>query len=411
MNAAAPEHLEYDPFSKEVMANPLPFYKALRAKTPTLYLPKYDTWVFSKFQDIMDVLSLGENTFIATDSTLPNPERLLRHNDGQVQELPLDPTLPIGSLLGSPHYEVLRQAHMKPFRPRSVAALEATVRELANARLDILLPKKTFDLTQEYGGIVAASMICDLLGMPLEKARDVLDLVNSLSLTDPEQGGNDIAVTIGRSVEMMVPYVAQRRAAGADGSNALIDGLVQLDYYQRPLTDAEIAVQLVCVFIGGTETVPKIAAHGLMELARHPDQLAAVREDLAKNTPVAVEEMIRYCAPAQWFVRTAHKDVSVGGADIEVGQRIMVLFASANRDEAEFDRPDEFIWNRDNKRVIAFGYGQHFCIGVHLARLELRVLVEEFLKRVPQYAFDMANAVRLPSSFQWGWNNLPVIVS
>lgn len=409
MKARALDHLEYDPFSKEVMTDPLPYYRALRAKAPALYLPKYDTWVFSKFQDIMDVLAIGDNAFIASESTLPNPERLLRHNDGPPQELPLDP-MPIGAMLGSPHYEILRQAHMKPFRPKFVAGLQARIRELANERLDALLPKKTFDLTQDYGGLVAAGMICHLLDMPPSHAREVLDLVNQLSLTDPEKGGNDVAVTIGRSVEMMRSCIARRRAAGADGSTPLIDGLVQLGHYGRPLTDDEIAVQLTCVFIGGVETVPKIAAHGLMELADRPEQLAAVREDLAKNVPVAVEEMIRFCAPAQWFARTAHKDVEVAGADIKAGQRIMVLFASAARDEAEYDRPDEFIWDRDIKRLLSFGYGQHFCIGVHLARLELQVLVAEFLGRVPAYSFDMARAVRPPSSFQWGWNSLPVVI-
>lgn len=409
MDGVLPNSAGYDPFSKEVMANPLPFYKALRAETPVLYLEKYDTWVFSKFQDIIDVLSIGDNAFIATDSTLPNPERLLRHNNGVVRELDLDP-LPIGSLLGSPHYEVLRHAHIKPFRPKAASSLAALVRELANQRLDELLPKGRFDLTQEYGGIIVASVICHLLDMPLSCAPDVLDMVNKLSLTDPEAGGNDIAVTIAQSMDMMRPCVAKRREAGADGSVPLIDGLVQLEYYGRPLTDDEIAIQLVCTFIGGTETVPKIAAHGLMELVRAPDQLAAVRGDLATNVPIAVEEMIRYCAPAQWFVRTAHKDVNVAGHDIKVGQRVMVLFASAARDEDEFEQPDAFIWNREIKRVLSFGFGQHYCIGIHLARLELSVLVQEFLKRVPRFSFDTEKAVRLPSSFQWGWNILPVIV-
>ena len=144
-------------------------------------------------RDILDLLAIGDNTFIATDTTLPNPERLLAHNHGQVRELPLEPVMPIGSLLGSPHYEVLRQAHIKPFRPSSVNKFAGLVRQLANARLDELLPKKRFDLTQEYGGVVAASMVCHLLDMPLERAREVLDNVNQLSLTDPEAGGNDIA--------------------------------------------------------------------------------------------------------------------------------------------------------------------------------------------------------------------------
>jgi cytochrome P450 len=409
MSAAAP--LEYDPFSREVMADPHPYYKDLRSRSPVLYLPKYDTWVFFKFKDILEVLSIGNNTFIATDTTLPNPERLLQHNHGSVKELDLTEPLPIHTLLGSPHYDVLRKAHSKPLTPKSVAALNRLARDIANQRLDLLLPQKTFDLTQEYGGVVAASMICHLFGMPLELASQVLDLVNSLSLTDPQKGGNDVAVTIQKSVELMCPFIAQRRTAGADSSLPLVDGLLQLTYYGRPLTDVEVAIQLVCVFIGGTETVPKIAAHGLMELVRRPEQYQAVCSDLTRNVPIVVEEMIRFCAPAQWFVRTAHKDVSVAGADIKVGQRIMAVFASAARDEDEYVRPDEFVWDRKPARLLAFGYGQHFCIGVHLARMELRALVEEFLKRARKFSFDLDRAVRLPSSFQWGWNVLPVNVS
>lgn len=409
MAQSVPESLEYDPFRKEVMADPMPFYDRLRRETPVLYLEKYDTFVFSRFQDIIDVLTVSENSFIASETTLPTPEMLLRHNGGQAAELPLDP-LPIGAMLGSPHFEVLRQAHIKPFRPKAVRALADFIRNLAEERLDELLPQKRFNLTQDYGGFISASVVCHLLDMPLSHAPEVLQLVNQCSMTDPETGGTDVATTIGRCVELMSESVARRRAAGADGSVPLIDGLIGLAYYGRPLSDAEIATQLACVFIGGVETVPKIAAHGLMELANASDQLAAVRADLAGNVPSAVEEMIRFCAPAQWFARTAHKDVTIGGQQIKVGQRIMVLFGSAARDEAEFDEAERFIWNRKIERVLSFGTGQHYCIGIHLARLELRILVETFLRRVPEFSFDMERAVRLPSSFQWGWNSLPVII-
>lgn len=409
MATIAHDPKSYDPFSPAVMANPLPFYERLRNEAPALYLPKYDTWVFSRFQDIIDVLTVGDNTFIATETTLPTPEVLLNHNAGAVAELPMDP-VPNGAMTGSPHFEVLRTAHIKPFRPNYVRGLATLVERLAHERLDLLLPKKRFDLTQDYGGIVAASLVCHLLDMPLSRAPEVLGLVNSLSQTDPDKGGTDVATTVARCVEILVEYVARRRAAGADGSVPLIDGLIALDYYERPLTDEEVATQLVCAFIGGTETVPKIAAHGLMELNDRPEQMAAVRADLKTNVRIAVEEMIRYCAPAQWFARTAHKDVRVAGADIRKGQRIMVLFGSAARDPTEFDKPDEFIWNRPIPRVLSFGTGPHFCIGIHLARLELQVLVETFLRPVGQFSFDMASAVRLPSSFQWGWNSLPVVI-
>ena len=406
---AAVDDLHYDPFAREVMADPLPFYKRLRAQSAILYLDRYDTFVFSRFQDIADLLAQGGNTFVASDTTLPGPAQLLQHNHGTVQQWPLDP-LPIGTFLASPHFEVLRHAHIRSLRPKAVQSLATMLHDLAEQRLDALLPAGRFDLTQDYGGIVAASAVCHLLGMPLSLAGEVLDLVNQCSLTDPEAGGTDIAVTIGRCVALMLPFVEARRKAGADGSVAMIDGLITLDHYDRPLTDVEIASQLVCEFIGGTETVPKITAHGLMELGDRPDQLAAVRADLAAHVPIAVEEMIRYCAPAQWFVRTAHKDVTVAGQDIKVGQRVMVLYASAARDEDEFDRPDDFIWDRRIRRVISFGLGQHHCTGAHLARLEMKILVEAFLRRVPHYAFDLEAAVRLPSSFQWGWNRLPVIV-
>jgi cytochrome P450 len=399
----------YDPFSQAVMNDPLPFYRRLRDEAPALYMAKYDAWIFSRFQDVVDVLTVGGNAFIATDTTLPTPEILMRHNHGEVSELPLDP-LPIGAMLGSPHFEVLRNAHIKPLRPRAVRALTDFVGELAEERLDLLLPRGSFDLTQDYGGHVSAAVICHLLQMPLDRAGEVLDLVNALSRTDPDAGGTDVPTIIANCIGIMSESIAQRRAAGADGAVPLIDGLLQLRYYGRPLSDAEIATQLTCVFIGGVETVPKIAAHGLMELGNAPDQLAAVRENLSENVPVAVEEMIRFCAPAQWFARTAHRDVEVAGARVRKGQRVIALFGSAARDPREYPEPDRFVWNRRIDRVLSFGTGQHYCIGIHLARLELRVLVETFLRRVERYSFAMDRAVRLPSSFQWGWNELPVVI-
>jgi cytochrome P450 len=409
MSAAVPVGFDYDPFSQQVMADPLPFYKVLRDRYPVYYLPKYDTYAFARFQDIVDLLSLQDNTLIASDTTLPSPEILLKLNHGVARELPLDP-LPIGALLGSPHYENLRQAHIQPLRPKAVAALESYVRQLVIRQLDTLLPLGRFDLTQEYGGIVSASVICHLFGLPESLASAVLQGVNRMSLSDPEKGGVDIAASLEELSALMLPAIRARRAAGGDGNIPLIDGMLRYRNGDRLLTDDEVVRQLICVFIGGTETVPKIVAHGLMELAARPEQLAAVRADLQRNAPIAVEEMTRYCAPAQWFARTVHKPVTVAGQALLPGQRVLALFGSAARDEREYERPDEFIWNRKISRVLSFGFGQHFCIGVHVARLEMRVLVEEFLKRVAAFHFDMHSAVRQPSSFQWGWNVLPVVI-
>jgi cytochrome P450 len=304
----------------------------------------------------------------------------------------------------------VRRCTSGPFRPKSVSQLADRIRTLANERLDELLPRGTFDLTQEYGGIVAASVVCELLGLPVDHAPDVLAAVNRGSLAQPGSG-----VEVGNArpgyLEYLVPIVQRRRADSAGDGLPIADKLID---YRLPdgsaFNDIEAATQMLGVFIGGTETVPKIVAHGLWELGRRPDQLAAVRADSDANVPVAREEMIRYCAPAQWFARTVRKPFTIHGTIIQPGQRIITLLASANRDEGEYTNPDDFVWNRPIERVLAFGRGQHFCLGVHLARLEIAVMVTEWLKRVDDWRIDSQAASRPPSSFQWGWNNIPVEV-
>ncbi|MCW2540914.1 MAG: cytochrome [Frankiales bacterium] len=120
--------------------------------------------------------------------------------------------------------------------------------------------------------------------------------------------------------------------------------------------------------------------------------------------------MNRFCGPAQWFGRTARAETTVGGQIVRPGQRVVYLTQSANRDPREFDNPDSFQWNRSIPRTLAFGLGQYFCIGVHVARLEERIILDEFLTRVSDYEIDVDAAIRRPSSFQLGFVELPVIV-
>jgi cytochrome P450 len=239
----------------------------------------------------------------------------------------------------------------------------------------------------------------------------VLEAVNASSRTDLD-GGFDMSAHR-RLCSLIVPQVAARRAelaAGAADSWPLGDGLINLHLEGRPLSDLEVAMNLLCVLVGGTETLPKVVAHGLLELLRHPGQLAEVRADLAANCQVAIEEMYRFCGPAQWFLRTVRKDTTIAGTPVRAGQRVAYLPQSAGRDPREFEDPDDFRWNRPIRRTLSFGLGQHFCIGIHLARLEGRVLLEEFLSRVTDYEIDIDAAVRYPSSFQWGYNELPVVI-
>ena len=409
MKNAAVQDFSYDPFDPAVMADPLAYYRVLRDQYPLYYLAQWDTFALSRFADIWDVLAVNDGTFVASEGTLPPASTLGRHNDGPVADPPWHP-LPFHAVFDAPVYDGVRRAHSQPFRPKRAAQLETRIRELANERLDELLPRGTFDLTQDYGGIVAASVVCEFLGIPVDLASEVLASVNAGSLAQPGSGV-DTAQSRPSYLDYLIPSVKRRRANASDSDLPVVDGLLG---YRLPddsaLDDVEVATQMLCVFIGGTETVPKIVAHGLWELLRHPDQLAAVQADPRANVPVAREEMIRYCAPAQWFARTVRKPYTIHGTTIEPGQRVISLLASANRDEREYPQPDEFIWNRPIQRMLAFGRGQHFCLGYHVARLEIAVMIEEWLQRVPDFRIIEESAIRPPSSFQWGWSSLPVEV-
>ena len=407
MNAVTLQDFSYDPFDPAVMADPLPFYRTLRDHHPVYYVDKWDTFALSRFEDIWRVLEVNDGTFVASEGTLPAATVLGRHNTGPVPDPPLHP-MPFHANFDAPVYDTVRRCTSGPFRPRSVGKLADRIRALANERLDELLPRRTFDLTQDYGGIVAASVVCELLGLPVDLAPEVLGTVNAGSLAQP---GSGVEVANARPgyLEYLIPLVQRSRTE--PGANPIVDNLID---HRLPdgsaFNDVEAATQLLGIFIGGTETVPKIVAHGLWELGSRPDQLAAVRADLDANVPVAREEMIRYCAPAQWFARTVRRPVTLHDNTIRPGQRVITLLASANRDEREYPDPDEFRWNRTIERLLAFGRGQHFCLGVHLARLEITIMVTEWLKRAPDWRIDRDAAFRPPSSFQWGFNSLPVEV-
>ncbi|MDV3125265.1 cytochrome P450 [Mycobacterium sp. 21AC1] len=416
--SAVMQDFSYDPFDPAVMANPLPYYRVLRDAYPVYYLPKWDTYAVSRFADIWEVLGVADGTFVASEGTLPSAAVLAQHNDGPVADPPLHP-MPFHANFDSPIYENVRRCTSAQFRPRSAAKLAERIRTLANERLDELLPRGTFDLTQDYGGIVAASMVCEFVGLPVELAPEVLATVNAGSLAQPGEG-----VEIGNSrpgyLSYLAPIVQERRAAhagsktgtaGVDGSCPIADSLINFELPDgSAFSDMEVAVQMLGVFIGGTETVPKITATGIWQLSEHPEQLAAVRADLENNVPVAREEIIRYTAPAQWFARTVRRPYKIHDTTINPGQRVITLLASAARDEREYPDPDRFVWNRPIERLLSFGHGQHFCLGVHVARLEVTIMMQEWFKRVPEYRILAEAALRPPSSFQWGWNNIPVQV-
>jgi len=265
----------------------------------------------------------------------------------------------------------------------------------------------------DFGGYVAAGTTCVLAGLPLADAPRLLECVNTSTKRDPEKGGfaADSPEAMVELFGMLTELARDRRRSGADGSNRMVDGLLNLEIEGRHLTDDEVASELVSIVVGSTETLPKVVGAGLLQLWRHPQQRAEVAADLKTNAPVAFEEMLRFGAPAQWFTRTVVDNAyTLSGYTLMPGHRVIILYASANRDEQVFETADEFIWNRQMEDHLAFGYGMHFCVGVHVARLEGRIMIEELLARIPGYEIDESNARRVASDFQLGWMEVPLLV-
>jgi cytochrome P450 len=412
MNEMSQKDFYFDPFSVEAAANLEGYYKEMRANHPVYYNEKYDTFFFSRFDDVWTLLLTPNNTFVATESNLPTPEYLSTHRNTNGAP-PFASTNPMaqGNMLPSPYYEEMRLAHIAPLRPKAVAALANMVREQARVQLDEMLPRGKFDLSLDYAAVVPARMICHLYGLPYSIADKMMNHVRGLGSAKAGEKSIDISALAKEMRPYVLPLIAKRREAGADGSDGLIDGLINYRVHgERPLSDDEISNQLFCVMVGGLEAVPKIIARGIMELWRRPEQLAAVQADLDKNVPIAVEEIIRFCAPAVYTFRTCHRDVTIGGQPVKAGQRVVAMLNCASRDEREFPNPDEFIWNRSIPRVLSFGLGQHHCIGKHLALLEVRTLTLEFLKRVKDVEFFPDHGKANTGYFQRGYLSLPVEV-
>ena len=406
------ENFAYDPFAVDVMRDPYPYYKVLRKKYPIYRLEQYDAWAISRYNDIIKLLTDPQAHLTTTEGTLMSPSMMRRHNSGIVPPPRLDP-LDMFPNLPRPWYEQIRQSAIGPLRPHAVAQLEEFIRGRVRERLDELIPRGRFNATVDFGGYVSSATACRLAGLPISQAPLILQLVNRSTTRDPEHGGpsKEFQDTSAQLFGILSDLVRSRRKAGADGSNRMVDGLLKVEIEGRRLTDEEIAWHLIVIMVGATETLPKVVGAGLLELWRHPQQRTEVVANLKPNVAIAFEEMLRYGAPAQWFTRTVvDHPYTLRGHTLMPGHRVIILYASANRDEEVFETADQFIWNRHMEDHLAFGYGMHFCVGVHVARLEGRIMLEELLSRIPDYEIDEANARRVISDFQLGWMEIPLVV-
>lgn len=387
--------VHYDPFSAEVMENPYPVYARLRAEAPVYFLEKYGAWALSRFEDVWS-LSSDPRLSVAKGTT---PSQVLTK---------VQPVTPMLNLMDPPDHTQLRVKLRGFLLPRAIGALEPMAREIVKGCLDEALPKGQVDVLGDFGMRLSVRITCRAVGIPLEDAELLASLVNRFFGREPGVDGMT-ADGLAAAQELIVYFMELCAKREREGS-AIEDPVNMFRHAEvggRKLAPEEIASHLSMLIIGGSETFPKTLANAMWRLSEHPDQRAWLRANPAA-IPEAYREALRYDMPTQFLCRTVTEPIELHGNTLEPGQGVCFLYASANRDEREFERPDVFDVQRKPARILTFGAGIHTCIGLHVAQMEGRVCLDEALRRMPDWEVDWDESERLRTEFVQGFAKLTV---
>jgi len=318
--------------------------------------------------------------------------------------------MPMMISMDRPEHMVRRNLVNSGFTPRRVAELEPRVREICRAIVDRVIEKGECDFVRDVAAPLPLIVIADLLGVE-EKDHDTLlrwsdDLMTALGTDDPALLAKQAQA--GAEYSMYNAKVVADRRANPGGSD-LMSLLVDAEVEGQRLDDLSIRMESLLILIGGDETTRHVISGGMHQLIVHPDQRQTLVDD-PTLIPLAVEEMLRWVTPIQNMMRTTTCDTALSGYALPQGSRVLLMYPSANRDEAIFERPFDFDISRDPNPHVAFGgYGNHFCLGNALARLELRVMFEELLPRLREIELASGEPPRLrPANFVVGIESLPI---
>ena len=308
-----------------------------------------------------------------------------------------------------PRHAHYRKLINQGFTVRNVQRLEPHMRKIARDIVTDITDKGDFDAVPDISAEMSLQVIADVLGVPASDRLDVFrwsNAIGSLGIEDPDYAPTPAA--LGQAVAEMFTYcgelVEHRRTHGL--TDDILSALLEAEVDGERLNRDQLNEFFLLLAIAGNETTRNTLSHGIHALSEHPDQRALLARDPAAMKP-AVEEMLRWSTPVMHFRRTTTCDVEIGGQQIPAGDWILMHYLSANRDEAVFDRPDEFDVTRPDAGHAAFGGGGvHFCLGAQLARLELRVMLEELYPHVPELSV-IGEPDRLRSSFFHGIKRLP----
>ena len=370
----------YDP---AFIADPYPALGRLREATPVFRNQQTGHWMLTRFAEVHETLRdrrLGRvyhHLYAASELGQPDPDPRWAafHQHERWSLLSLEP----------PDHTRIRRLVSKVFTPRSVAALEPAVAGLSRELLDRCREMGAFDLLADYAQPFSAGVICSVLGLPRADARRLLDwshaIVKMYELTAPDETKARADRAAGELVDYTKALIEAKRR---DPDGSLISNLVEVDDGGDRLSDDEIVSTAAVLFEAGHEAAVNTLGNGMRALMAHRGQWQRLTDGEVASA-VAVEELLRYDSPLQMFDRwVLEPGVEIAGQAMAVGDRVAMLFGSAQRDPRRFDDPDRFDVGRGDLAHIGFGGGIHYCVGAPLARLELAVALADLVRRFPE---------------------------
>jgi hypothetical protein len=387
--------LDFNPYDHALHADPYPTYRVLRDEHPAYRNDRLGFWVLSRYDDVLGALRAPSTFSSAGGITID-----ARGREFKPMMITMDP----------PRHTRLRNLVAKAFTPGRVAELEPRIRTIAAELLDAFATRGTADLVDEFAWPLPATVISELLGVPAADRASFRawsgDLVRGAHT--PDMAPAELGGAAMRAAMELYRYfgglLAERRAAPRDD---LVSALIAAVVEGRALTEDELLGFCFLLLIAGHETTANLLGNALLALARHPDARAVLARDPSGLT-TAVDEFLRYDAPVQGLARTVTQDVELHGRRLRAGEKVLLLFGAANRDERCFPEPDRLILGRRPNPHLAFGHGTHACLGALLAETEARVGLELLLARLPEYEVVERGVERLHSGPIRGLTRLPV---
>jgi cholest-4-en-3-one 26-monooxygenase len=351
-------------------------------------------WAITKYDDVVNI-SKNPKTFSSYHGT--NIEDYSPDDMDAVRMLMVN--------MDPPQHNKFRKLASVAFTPRVVNKLEPRIRELTGKILDHVAEKKDVDIVAEMAGELPLQVICELGGVPHDERHLIFDWSNRLiGFDDPEF---QTTFEDGKMAAAEVWGYANQLAEGRKGKTGddFVTLLVNAEVDGTQLTEMEFDAFFLMLMVAGNETTRNLISGGILALLENPSEHARLIKD-PSLVPSAVEEMLRWVTPVMYFRRTTTSDVEIRGTKIKQGEKVVMYYPSANRDEDIFTDPYKFDVGRSPNEHLAFGTGQHFCLGASLARLEIRIMFEELIRRLPKFELT-GKARRLRSNFINGYKEIP----